>query len=75
MDPFRVGTNRLPVCTMSLNRFVVVVVVVYFILTRLLYLAFSANLGLLCIPVLCRTVPLNLFIHEQFQTAASLSIH
>ena len=27
---------------------VVVVVVVYFILSRLLYLAFSANLGLLC---------------------------
>ena len=29
---------------------VVVVVVVYFILSRLLYLAFSANLGLLCKP-------------------------
>ena len=29
---------------------VVVVVVVYFILSRLLYLAFSADLGLLCIP-------------------------
>ena len=29
---------------------VVVVVVVYFILGRLLYLAFSANLGLLCMP-------------------------
>ena len=29
---------------------VVVVVVVYFILIRLLYLAFSANLGLLCMP-------------------------
>ena len=29
---------------------VVVVVVVYFILSRLLYLAFSANLGLLCMP-------------------------
>ena len=28
----------------------VVVVVVYFILSRLLYLAFSANLGLLCMP-------------------------
>ena len=28
--------------------FVVVVVVVYFILSRLLYLALSANLGLLC---------------------------
>ena len=27
-----------------------VVVVVYFILSRLLYLAFSANLGLLCMP-------------------------
>ena len=26
------------------------VVVVYFILSRLLYLAFSANLGLLCMP-------------------------
>ena len=35
------------------NSFVVVVVVVvvgYFILSRLLYLAFSANLGLLCMP-------------------------
>ena len=30
--------------------FVVVVVVVYFILSRLLYVAFSANLGLLCMP-------------------------
>ena len=29
---------------------VVVVVVVYFILSRLLYLALSANLGLLCMP-------------------------
>ena len=29
---------------------VVVVVVVYFVLSRLLYLAFSANLGLLCMP-------------------------
>ena len=29
---------------------VVVVVVVYFILSRLLFLAFSANLGLLCMP-------------------------
>ena len=29
---------------------VVIVVVVYFILSRLLYLAFSANLGLLCMP-------------------------
>ena len=28
----------------------VVVVVVYFILSRLLFLAFSANLGLLCMP-------------------------
>ena len=28
--------------------FAVVVVAVYFILSRLLYLAFSANLGLLC---------------------------
>ena len=28
----------------------IVVVVVYFILSRLLYLAFSANLGLLCMP-------------------------
>ena len=27
-----------------------IVVVVYFILSRLLYLAFSANLGLLCMP-------------------------
>ena len=32
------------------RREVVVVVVVYFILNRLLYLAFSANLGLLCMP-------------------------
>ena len=29
---------------------VVVVVVVYFILSRLLFLAFSANLGVLCMP-------------------------
>ena len=29
---------------------VVAVVVVYFILSRLLFLAFSANLGLLCMP-------------------------
>ena len=29
---------------------VVVVVVVYFILSRLLYIGFSANLGLLCVP-------------------------
>ena len=29
---------------------VVLVVVVYFILNRLFYLAFSANLGLLCMP-------------------------
>ena len=29
---------------------VVVVVVVYFILSRLLYVAFSASLGLLCMP-------------------------
>ena len=28
----------------------VVLVVVYFILSRLLYLAFSVNLGLLCMP-------------------------
>ena len=32
------------------SAFVVVVVVVYFTLSRLLYLAFSANLGLQCIP-------------------------
>ena len=30
--------------------YVAVVVVVYFISSRLLYLAFSANLGLLCMP-------------------------
>ena len=29
---------------------VVVVVAVYFVLSTLLYLAFSANLGLLCMP-------------------------
>ena len=29
---------------------VVVIIVVYFILSRLLYLAFSVNLGLLCVP-------------------------
>ena len=29
---------------------IAVVVVVYFILSRLLYLAFTANLGLLCMP-------------------------
>ena len=33
-----------------LHFFVVVVVVVYLILSRLLYVAFSANLGLLCMP-------------------------
>ena len=33
-----------------LPRAQVVVVVAYFILSRLLYLAFSANLGLLCMP-------------------------
>ena len=33
-----------------INFVVVVVVVVYFILSRLLYLALSANLGLLCMP-------------------------
>ena len=32
------------------KREVVVVVVVYFILSRLLYLAYSANLGPLCMP-------------------------
>ena len=36
-------SNRVQYCR-------VVVVVVYFILSRLLYLAFSANLGLLCMP-------------------------
>ena len=35
---------------MSSDVVVVVVVVVYFILSRLLYVAFSANLGLLCLP-------------------------
>ena len=34
----------------EVRTFVVVVVVVYFILSRLLYLAFSASLGLLCMP-------------------------
>ena len=34
----------------KLSVVVVVVVVVYFILSRLLYLAFSANLGLPCMP-------------------------
>ena len=34
----------------NVYRTVVVVVVVYFILSRLLFLAFSANLGLLCMP-------------------------
>ena len=38
------------ICCMIEIRLVVVVVVVYFILSRLLYLAFSANLGLLCMP-------------------------
>ena len=32
----------------SFTQLTLVVVVVYFILSRLLYLAFSANLGLLC---------------------------
>ena len=30
--------------------FVIAVAVVYFVLSRLLYLAYSANLGLLCMP-------------------------
>ena len=32
------------------TRFNIFVVVVYFVLSRLLYLAFSASLGLLCMP-------------------------
>ena len=32
------------------EQYVVVVVIVYFILSRLLYLACSASLGLLCMP-------------------------
>ena len=35
---------------MKIKNEVVVVVVVYFILSRLLYLALSADLGLLCMP-------------------------
>ena len=37
-------------CFVSYVVVVLVVVVFYFILSRLLYLAFSANLGLLCMP-------------------------
>ena len=37
-------------CEQSKFSFAVFFVVVYFILSRLLYLAFSANLGLLCMP-------------------------
>ena len=37
--------------------FVAVVAVVYFILSRLLYLAFKANLGLLCKPILGMGTP------------------
>ena len=37
-------------CAVVKSFAVVVVVVVYFILSRLLFLAFSANLGLLCMP-------------------------
>ena len=32
------------------SAFIVAVVVVYFLLSRLLYLAYSANFGLLCMP-------------------------
>ena len=39
-----------PIIIRGVSRTLVVVVVVYFILSRLLYLAFSANLGLLCMP-------------------------
>ena len=40
----RMAHSRIVTCL------VVVVVAVYFILSRLLYLAYSANLGLLCMP-------------------------
>ena len=52
-------TNREDICALDpffaelklrVGNIEVVVVVVYFIFSRLLYLAFSANLGLLCMP-------------------------
>ena len=42
--------NPMLSCILPFYAVVVVVVVLYFILSRLLYLAFSANLGLLCMP-------------------------
>ena len=42
--------NRPLVMILMKYSFVIVVVVVYFILSRLLYLSYSANLGLLCMP-------------------------
>ena len=38
------------ICRKKIAKLAFVVVVVYFILSRLFYLAFSANLGLLCMP-------------------------
>ena len=48
---------------------VVVIVAVYFILSRLLYLAFSTSLGLLCIPwcFAGRTVPSNNLLTLYFE--------
>ena len=44
-------SNRYATCPLIFTMAtLIVVVVVYFILSRLLYLAFSANLGLLCMP-------------------------
>ena len=48
IDVGRLETRILP-CPATLSQ-LVVVVGVFFILSRLLYLAFSANLGLLCMP-------------------------
>ena len=44
------GQSKENLCPLRLTPYGGFVVVVYFILSRLLYLAFSANLGLLCMP-------------------------
>ena len=49
MERYQNRTDRPRVYT-GTDGTVVVIVVVYFILSRLLYLALSANLGLLCMP-------------------------
>ena len=52
MQEYLKNGNKLQIgkVTCFINQFHDVVVVFYFILSRLLYLAYSANLGLLCMP-------------------------